>query len=536
MDFLNQLDAYLKSSKNIELPSSLPTVAGHHLDIYQLYTRVVRDGGFRLVSSRHLWSTIARSFGYPTEKCSKIGSTLKIYYEKYLSDFEDAHCSFPRSKAPDSSSQRLTRSSTTHSNHNDSSSSSSNHHFPPSSDFLLSTSLSPTPLPSPSLLSSPSKSPFHLSSPSKSPSQLSSPSKSPSSSSDDSCPPVIYIDDDDSSSSSEDSSSDEEAFGFVHTPCIPLSDFRLLADSIKSRYFHTADHDTIPLPLIEREYWTIISGAEKHTDVQYASDINRSHCKLSGFPLAAPTGVRKSRRRAADDSTTTSSSSSSAPTPRFKPWNLNELSRQPGSMFRQLDKEVPGIVTPFLYFGMCFASFCWHTEDNYLNSINYLHCGAPKQWYVVPSSGKALFEAAFRNCIPDLFQQDPTLLYALVTQISPVELQLHGVPVYRAVHYPGTAMITFPAAYHAGFNYGFNVAESVNFAPLDWVKWGYASISDYRQVPRSSAFSFFRFLLDSLSPENQLQPSERDEMKHIYLQIRDWEFALRDSLAERGML
>lgn len=45
---------------------------------------------------------------------------------------------------------------------------------------------------------------------------------------------------------------------------------------------------------------------------------------------------------------------------------------------------MPGILKTYNYFGMANTFFAFHLEDGDLDSINYLHSGKPKVWYIVP--------------------------------------------------------------------------------------------------------------------------------------------------------
>lgn len=95
--------------------------------------------------------------------------------------------------------------------------------------------------------------------------------------------------------------------------------------------------------------------------------------------------------------------------------------------------------------------------------------GEPKTWYGVPTNYADAFELAMRSEVPELFVNSPDLLHHMTTMVSPSRLQAHGVPVYRTDQMVGEFVVTFPRAFHAGFNQGFNFAEAVNFCPADWV-------------------------------------------------------------------
>jgi len=106
-----------------------------------------------------------------------------------------------------------------------------------------------------------------------------------------------------------------------------------------------------------------------------------------------------------------------------------------------------------------------------------------------------MFEDAMRDCLPHLLDEDPQLLHRLITMVSPNELRARGVPLYRLVHHPGSFVITFPNAYHGGFNAGFNVAEAVNFAPPDWLRHGTKVLSKYAAQRKPATFSYDALLV-----------------------------------------
>lgn len=100
-----------------------------------------------------------------------------------------------------------------------------------------------------------------------------------------------------------------------------------------------------------------------------------------------------------------------------------------------------------------------------------------------------------RKNLPDLFDEQPNLLHCLVTQFSPSILKDEGVPVYRAVQHSGEYVLTFPRAYHAGFNSGFNCAEAVNVAPVDWLSHGQNAVEVYSKETRKTSISHDKLLL-----------------------------------------
>ena len=274
-------------------------------------------------------------------------------------------------------------------------------------------------------------------------------------------------------------------FGFEEGGTYSLKQFQERAYFFRENHFKTRQpFDPIlngPRPVteddVEREFWRLVSSLTETVEVEYGADIH-STTHGSGFPT-----IESHPRNSYS----------------LDPWNLNILPLHSESLFRYIKSDISGMTVPWLYVGMIFSTFCWHNEDHYAYSANYQHFGETKTWYGIPGEDAEKFEEAMRNAVPDLFEKQPDLLFQLVTLLQPDQLRKAGVNVYAVDQRAGQMVITFPQAYHAGFNHGFNFNEAVNFAPPDWEPFGEAGAQRYHDFRRQPAFSHDELLLTAAS-------------------------------------
>lgn len=307
-------------------------------------------------------------------------------------------------------------------------------------------------------------------------------------------------------------------FGFTLSPKLyTLAEFTRMADEFKQNYFKS-NTCNVPLDQVENEYWRLVSSLFDTVSVEYGADL---HCNEfgSGFPSQSTKELLHEDELDYID----------------HPWNLNNTPVAEGSVFRYINTNISGMIIPWMYVGMCFSTFCWHNEDHWTYSISYLHYGEPKTWYGVPGSQAENFERSMKRLAPNLFEHQPDLLHQLVTICNPLTLLEDKVPIHKVNQYAGEFVVTFPRAYHTGFNQGLNVAEAVNFAPADWLRLGRNCIDHYASVRRYPVFSHDELICKMANNPNELDTTISKATYQDMLKMIDTERVLRAKALDWGV-
>ncbi|GAA5807670.1 hypothetical protein MFLAVUS_001041 [Mucor flavus] len=300
-------------------------------------------------------------------------------------------------------------------------------------------------------------------------------------------------------------------YGFEDGEEYSLGDFHKVCDKFKNEWFQKtiAEKGTVSEQDCENEFWRLVENPHETCQVEYGADLHSTQ-HGSGFMAAEqmPNGA-------------------------FDPWNLNVIPVAPQSLFTHIKTDISGMMVPWLYVGMCFSAFCWHNEDHYTYSINYMHWGETKTWYGVPGSDTSKFEDTMKKAVPELFEQQPDLLFQLVTMLSPERLLKENVNVYAVDQRPGQFVVTYPKAYHSGFNHGFNFCEAVNFAPGEWVDYGLECVKRYKEFRRQPCFSHDELLVTAA--QNMKPTDEMDWLKRGLIEMQTRELKERNSVRTRRM-
>ena len=242
-------------------------------------------------------------------------------------------------------------------------------------------------------------------------------------------------DDDDEEEEEED---DEDQEAVVKGKSTSLTQFYRVAKNLMSSIFRSEDP---PHHIVEDEFWKIVSDKDVHLQVCQGS-IDTGN-EGYGFPIR--------------NSECTS-----------HPWNLKQLTNNPRSVLRAMGK-VMGVTQPTLHVGMLFTTGCWYRDPHGLPWVEFLHTGAPKIWYGIPDDHSLAFYTAMKQLVPGFCKNRKIWLPSDTTMVSPAYLVKHGVSVARAVQQPGQFVVVFPRSYTSSVCTGYNVSESVYYAPTSWL-------------------------------------------------------------------
>jgi len=145
-----------------------------------------------------------------------------------------------------------------------------------------------------------------------------------------------------------------------------------------------------------------------------------------------------------------------------------------------------------------------------------------------------LFESKMKELTPQLFDSQPDLLHQLVTNYNPTHF-LSAVDICRTDQRAGEFVITFPRAYHAGFNQGFNFAEAVNFCMSDWIPVSMQCSKFYALQGRENVFSMEE-VLSRMARDSWSVTCEQAEAAKLELRkCLENEIKIREDIRAQGL-
>lgn len=154
------------------------------------------------------------------------------------------------------------------------------------------------------------------------------------------------------------------------------------------------------------------------------------------------------------------------------------LTSLPGNVMFDSKHKIVGIHTPFFYFGAAHTIFALHAEDYNAMSLNYHHFGADKIWRVVSPryyhvvedfvAARLLDSTAARKGRKFSDRKCSQFVRHASIYLPGTTLEVAGARSIQFRQHPGELVITWPLAYHEGYNEGVNINEACGYGHKSW--------------------------------------------------------------------
>ncbi|KAF9359238.1 hypothetical protein BGX34_008474 [Mortierella sp. NVP85] len=462
MTNLNYLDQLAKFHRQQGHPvQKIPQLDKRPIDLFRLRKEVAARGGYQKVTSGKKWAEIGRELDYTRKQCTSLSNALKTTYFKVILPYDiyllkqgKTHEHTQQQDIKRELSADLHPNRAAESQHDATSAS-------PSTSTSTSTSISTS---TSSLLPETRKSKRIK----KDPVSYHIPKT------DWYCSKCLVAGDD---------------YGFEEGQEHSLNSFQQRCNTFKKTWFEKAGYadGQVPEDVVEREFWRLVENAHENVEVEYGTDLH-STLHGSGFPTL--------ERHPIDKYST-------------HPANLNNIPFLPESLFCHIKTDILGMMVPWLHVGMCFSTFCWHNEDHYAYSIDYMHWGETRTWYGVPASDALKFEDTMRKAVPELFEQQPDLLFHLkAVNFAPPDWCYHGLEcVQRYKDYRKQPVFSHDELIMT------TALNDTSIATAHWLQEDMKSLLDRELSDRKNVLNQvpgIRTVIEEVDrPEEEVHPSER---------------------------
>ena len=123
--------------------------------------------------------------------------------------------------------------------------------------------------------------------------------------------------------------------------------------------------------------------------------------------------------------------------------------------------------------GMWSSSVGIHIDEHDLISLNYLHHGASKIWYIIHPTSYSKFEELVNKLklFSDITSSCLSPLQHKSLLIKPSFLHIHSIEYYQIEQKLNELVVIFPGTYHFYFDTGFNLSETIKYALPSWLQF-----------------------------------------------------------------